>query len=71
MKLKRVCLSLATLVIILISTVAIMPIPAQEELPEEPPEESPWWKEEQMNGTFLYWDKDQEIVVPEIGLPVL
>jgi hypothetical protein len=59
MKLKRACLSISTLILILFSTSLIIPIPAQP--PEKPSEEEPWWKKEQFNGTFIQWDKQQEM----------
>jgi len=60
MKLKRVCLTFVTLILILFSSTLIIPISAQEEPPEEPSEEAPWWKEEGFNGTLIHWDKQQE-----------
>ena len=61
MKLKRACLTFATLILVLFSTTLIIPVSAQEKPPEEPPEEPPWWKQEGFNGTLIRWDKQQEM----------
>jgi len=61
MKVKRACLTFATLILILFSTSLVIPVPAQKKPPEEPPEEPPWWKKEGFDGTFIHWDKQQEI----------
>jgi hypothetical protein len=60
---KRNCLSILIVTLMIISSAISAPtLLAQEKPPEEhpegPPEEKPWWKEEPINGTFIFWDKE-------------
>jgi hypothetical protein len=61
MKPKRALVTLLTLIMILCSSTLIIPVSAQGKPPEKPPEESPWWKKEKFNGTFIHWDKEQNM----------
>ena len=58
MKLKRFYLTSVTAILILVSTCLVIPIPAQHPQ-DKPPEENPWWKQEQFDGTFIQWDQEQ------------
>lgn len=58
MKLKRACLTFATLILILFSATLIIPVPAQEPPPEESPEKPS--QPEGFNGTLIRWDEQHE-----------
>jgi len=62
MKTKYNLLIASILTLIILTTTLAIPILAQEKHEEQPPEEgdTPWWKEERFNGTFIHWDKQTE-----------
>ncbi|MCK4223322.1 hypothetical protein KAX01_03405, partial [Candidatus Bathyarchaeota archaeon] len=62
MKTKYNLLIASILTLIILTTTLAIPTLAQEKHEEQPPEEgdTPWWKKERFNGTFIHWDKQRE-----------